>query len=302
MKQLAKNGLSMTDAQSISNAVNQACVEIENTINNFNVVSKTIKIEGESFDIQEANPIVDIFDLLKTKSQLHGVQAWLMEALTAKTELMETIREEKFNRDSFTMPTREVIEEPNCLPFVDEEFGRLQLSSAELAEFLEQEAIASHYGKVIHKRGKLTSLRSQLAKHNALEWEVIEDGKRTPVRCKPHHNSNELLDIHNSLSDIWTRANKRVNYFNSKIKSLTNDENVRITNLNAKLKNDYASLLNTVNANYQIEVSNYNAKVDTAQSKFQSQQLVRLKEAAALKIVVDPRFKDIIDEYQVSNN
>ena len=302
MKQLGKNGLSMTDAQSISNAVNQACVEIENTINNFNVVSKTIKIDGESFDTQEANPIVDIFDLLKTKSQLHGVQAWLMEALTAKTELMEAIREEKFDDSSFTLPKKEVIEGPNCLPLVDEDYGRLQLSSAELAEFLEQEAIASHYGKVIHKRGKLTSLRSQLAKHNALEWEVIEDGKRTPVRCKPHHNSNELLDIHNGLSDIWTRANKRVNYFNSKIKNLTNDENQRITNLNAKLKNDYASLLKTVNANYQIEVSNYNAKVDTAQSEFQNQQLVRLKEAAALNIVVDPRFKDIIDEYQVSNN
>ena len=302
MKQLAKNGLSMTDAQSISNAVNQACVEVENTINNFNVVSKTIKIDGESFDIQEANPIADIYDLLKTKSKLHGVQAWLMEALTSKKELMDAIREERFDLGSFTMPTREVIEEPNCLPLVGEEFGKSQLSSAELAEFLEQEAIASHYGKVIHKRGKLTSLRSQLAKHNALEWEVIEDGKRTPVRCKPHHNSQELLDIHNRLSDIWTRANKRVNYFNSKIKSLTNDESVRITNLNAKLKNDYASLLNTVNSNYQIEISNYNAKVDTARSEFESQQLLKLKDAAALKIVVDPRFKDIIDEYQVSNN
>ena len=51
------------------------------------------------------------------------------------------------------------------------------------AEYLEQEAIASHYGQTIHKRGKLTSLRNQLANHNALEWEVVEDGKKTPVRC-----------------------------------------------------------------------------------------------------------------------
>ena len=132
MKHLGKNGLSMTDAQSISNAVNQACTEIENTINNFNVVSKTIKIDGESFDIQEAHPIVDIFDLLKTKSKLHGVQAFLMEGLKSKENLMDEIREQEFDSSSFTMPEREDIKEPEYLSIVDETFGWSKLSSSEI--------------------------------------------------------------------------------------------------------------------------------------------------------------------------
>ena len=45
MKNLGKNGLSMSQAQSISNLCNQRAVEIDNTVDNFNVIAKTLTID-----------------------------------------------------------------------------------------------------------------------------------------------------------------------------------------------------------------------------------------------------------------
>lgn len=299
MKHLGKKGLTMSDAQSISNAVNQTCVDIDSKIENFNVTSKSVKIDGEVYETQEANPICDIFDLLKTKSILHGVQAFLMEALDEKKSLMNSIINEEFDEGILTYPTREDIPFPKFLEPVDETYGWSQLSAAEQAEYWDEESKASHHGKFIHKGGKLTRLRSELSKVKALEWELIEDGKKTPVRVIKHHNSDELLDIHNSIADKHTKANKRVNYFKAKIKNLTSAENQRIHTENARLRNEYNSLVSTRDAQYQMELTHYNSQLKELSSVFYADKEKRLNEASALRIVVAPRFQAVIDEYKV---
>ena len=54
---LSKTGLSITQAQSISNLCNQYCVEIDNVLQNINIISKEFTFNQEHFIEQKANEI-----------------------------------------------------------------------------------------------------------------------------------------------------------------------------------------------------------------------------------------------------
>ena len=66
MRNLANKGLSMSQAQSISNLCNQTAQEIERELNSYNNCSKSINIGGQVYNMQEGSPIPgDILDKLK---------------------------------------------------------------------------------------------------------------------------------------------------------------------------------------------------------------------------------------------
>lgn len=294
MKNLGKKGLTQSKAQSISNLCNQLALEIENKINGFNVLTKTMKYDKETLVMQEAKPIRDIHNLLSEKSQLHGLQAHLMEALKAKTSLMESISNESFE-SPLTMPERFIIPKPELLEDVDVMFGIGQLTASEYAEYLQQEAVASHYGQFVHKGGKLAKLRNTLTKRVPLEWEVIEDGKKHPIKVIAHHTEDELIGLHVSLSSIHNKANQRVNYFKAKVKNLTSEENQRIHKENAKKNAVYAGKVDRNNAEYESALQGYNAEVETLNSIFENDRERRLNSASQLRISVDPIFQDLVD-------
>ena len=294
MKNLGKKGLTQSKAQSISNLCNQLALEIENKINGFNVLTKTMKYDKETLVMQEAKPIRDIHNLLSEKSQLHGLQAHLMEALKAKTSLMESISNESFE-SPLPMLERTIIPRPELIEDVDVIFGIGQLTASEYAEYLQQEAVASHYGQFVHKRGKLAVLRNALAKRVPLEWEVIEDGKKHPIKVIAHHTEDELIGLHVSLSSIHNKANQRVNYFKAKVKNLTSEENQRIHKQNAKKNALYAGKVDRNNAEYESALQSYNAEVETLNSIFEDDRERRLNEASQLRISVDPIFQDLVD-------
>ncbi len=294
MKNLGKKGLTESKAQSISNLCNQLALEIENKINGFNVLTKTMKYDKETLVMQEAKPIRDIHNLLSEKSQLHGLQAHLLEALKAKRSLMESIKEESFE-SPLTAPERTIIPRPELIEDVDVIFGIGQLTASEYAEYLQQEAVASHYGQFVHKRGKLAVLRNTLAKRVPLEWEVIEDGKKHPIKVIAHHTEDELIGLHVSLSSIHNKANQRVNYFKAKVKNLTSEENQRIHKKNAKKNAVYSGKVDRNNAEYESALQGHNAEVETLNSIFEDDRERRLNEASQLRISVDPIFQDLVD-------
>jgi hypothetical protein len=295
MKNLGKKGLTQSKAQSISNLCNQLALEIENKINGFNVLTKTLKYDSETLVMQEAKPVRDIENLLSEKAELHGLQAHLMEALKAKNNLMNSISNESFE-SPLTMPERTIIPRPEMLEDVDVTFGIDKLTASEYAEYLQQEAIASHYGQFVHKGGKLSKLRNTLAKYSPLEWEVIEDGKKHPVKVMAHHTEDELIALHVSLSNIYNKANQRVNYFKAKIKNLTSEENQRIHKENAKKNAVFAGKVDRNNAEYESALQGYNAEVETLNAIFEDDRERRLNAASQLRISVDPIFQDLVDE------
>lgn len=294
---LSAKGLSLSQAQSISNLCFQEARDIQSKIENVNNCEKTLTLPTGVYVETQGFPMPEnIGVLLKGKATLHATQAFLMENIQSKSTLIEELKNRKF---VYNVPKPE---EPNLKYFsskesVDEDWGWEQLTVDEHNEYLESEAYASHYGQFIHKGGKLDKLRNELPKLKTLEWIEIEKDKKTPLDVSIHHTIDQLGDLHKEFSSIHRDHEQRVNYFKAKVKNLVTIENARIANENAdtqgkvndvnkKLTRDYANLINEWQDNYRKSNMEFNAEIQN-----------EIGRVSSLRISVDSRFKPVIDQY-----
>lgn len=183
MRNLAAKGLSMSQAQSISNLCNQNAQEIQREIESYNNCSKMISLSGQSYLMQEGIVIPeDILDKLKTKGDLHATQAFLMEAIKSKESEIGRIRNLTPDTSHLTQPVRVYAPDYEIEDNVEESWGWSQLTDSEYSKYLQEEALASHLGQFIHKNGKLSELRRELPNISTLEWFEVEDGKRLRLK------------------------------------------------------------------------------------------------------------------------
>ena len=294
---LSTKGLSLSQAQSISNLCFQEARDIQSKIENINNCEKTLTLPTGVYVETQGFPIPEnIGELLHKKATLHATQAFLMENIQSKSNLIEELKNKKF------VYNVQKPEEPNLEYFfskesVDEDWGWEQLTVDEHNEYLESEAYASHYGQFIHKGGKLDKLRNELPKLKTLEWIEIEKDKKTPLDVSIHHTIDQLGDLHKEFSSIHRDHEQRVNYFKAKVKNLVTIENARIANENAdtqgkvndvnkKLTRDYVNLINEWQDNYRKSNMEFNAEIQN-----------EIGRVSSLRISVDSRFKPVIDQY-----
>lgn len=296
MRNLANKGLSMSQAQSISNLCNQTAQEIERELNSYNNCSKSITVGGQVYNMQDGIPIPgDVLDKLKTKGDLHATQAFLMEALKGKDSELERLRNMVPDLSHLVAPQRIYAPDYEILYNEEESWGWKQLPDSEFSEYLQVEAMAAHLGQFIHKNGKLTQLRKDLPNAGSLEWFEVEDGKRTPVKVVKHHVSAALMMIHEEVAEAHRKYEQRVNYYKAKVKNLVSDENARIQKVNADNAAEFLKLEKSINEKYQLAMDAYNGEILKLTMEFNSQRELDIKYAAALRISVDPRFQHVID-------
>jgi hypothetical protein len=97
---LSTKGLSMSQAQSVSNLCNQRSKEITNKLADINNVSKTLVINSETYTETQGNPMpTNVVELLTEKARLSATQAFLMENIKAKDELITSIQCDEFEYD-----------------------------------------------------------------------------------------------------------------------------------------------------------------------------------------------------------
>lgn len=294
---LSTKGLSMSQAQSISNLCNQRAKEISNKLADVNNVSKELTINGENYIETQGNPMpANVVELLTEKARLSATQAFLMENIKAKDELIKDIQHEQFRYDveAPQRPTPEVRTLPTT---VDENWGWDQLTTTEYNEYLEAEAYASHIGQFIHKGGKLDKLRAELPTIKTLEFMEIEVGKKTPMKVSIHHTSEQLLAIHEELAALHRGYEQKVNYFKAKVKNSVTTENARI----AKERADIQAEVNEINSKQDVEYKNAHDKWASeyrkASEQFEEARQKRIQEAANMKIEVAERFQPVVDMF-----
>ena len=294
---LAAKGLSMSQAASISNLCNQRSRDLTASLADINNVEKTITIAEEVHIETQGNPMPqNIVALLTAKARLSATQAFLMENIKAKDELINNIKRENFQYEVEAPERPKQISE--TLPSeVSEDFGWDTLTVAEYNEFLEAEAYASHIGQFIHKGGKLDKLRAELPTIKTLEFMEIEAGKKTPLKVKVLHSPAYLLSIHEELAALHRGYEQKVNYFKSKIKNATTSENARIQ----KERGDIQARVNEQNLDlanaYKIAYDTWTANQRKAQHEFEEKRQGRIQEAVNLKIEVAERFQGVVDEF-----
>jgi len=298
MRNLSTKGLSMSQAQSISNLCNQNAQEIQRELDSYNNCSKSINIGGQVYEMQEGIPIPgDILDKLKNKGDLHATQAFLMEAIKSKESEIERIRRLSPDLSHLVRPEKKLVDDYDVEYGVEESWGWSQLSDSEYSEYLQTEAMASHLGQFIHRNGKLTQLRKELPNTASIEWFNVEDGKKTPVKVTKHHVSASLMMIHEDIADQHRVYEQRVNYYKAKVKNLVSDENARIQRVNADKAAEFLKLEKEAHEKYQLAMDAYNGEVLRLTMEFNSQRELNIKAAAALRINVDPRFQHVIDMF-----
>ena len=296
---LAATGLSLSQAQSISNLCNQRVREIDNKLSVVNNASKQVTIDGVNYQETQPNPMpANVVDLLTEKARLSSAQAFLMENMRAKEDLLVSTRKQKFEFENIKpFPTRQNMELVSELEEVDESWGWDQLTTAEYNEYLEAEAYAAHIGQFIHNRGKLDQLRKELPNIKTLEWLDVETGKKTPVRVITHHSADELLQLHEELAALHRGYEQRVNYFKAKVKNLVTAENARIARVNGEEQARVNAVNQKIMAEYEAEQKIwFDAE---KQAKFEFQQVIeeQIKEIAAYRIQVPVRFQPVVDMF-----
>ena len=288
----------MSQAQSISNLCNQRALEIQRELDSYNVCSKSIRVNGEDYSLEDAYPMPSaILELLKEKGRLHATQAFLMEAIKEKDSVINRIISSSFDNSHIERPEFPEIPEPIELYDVSEAWGWAQLSASEHSEYLEAEAMASHLGQFIHNRGKLDKMRREVADLPAIEWMSVKEGEKTPVRINKHHTSQELLATHEQIAAAHRVYEQRVNYYKAKVKNLVSDENARIQKVNSDLWAQYDAEVSKQSEIRNQAFNAYRTQVQKENADFNAAREEQVKATAALRISVDPRFQPVIDMF-----
>ena len=296
---LTPTGLSLTQAQSISNLCFQRTQDIANELNIINNAEKTLKIGSDTYTQTKGNAIPsNIVELILEKGLLHSTQAFLMENIKAKDSLLKELRTKRFV-SPLTLPVVPDLEDcdDNLSQLVDESWGWEQLTNSEYNEYLESEAYAAHIGQFIHKDGKLDNLRKELSTIQTLEWITIKDGEKTPLKVDIHHNPAQLLEIHNALAKLHRQYEQRVNYFKAKVKNLVTEENARISKENANVIAIVNSSNDLLRNKYNSELDVYKAENLKLAQEFEKNRQEDIQTTAQLRITVDARFQKVIDLY-----
>ena len=298
MKQnnLGPKGLSMSQAASISNILNQRVQSIQRELSVCNNVSKSVEINGKAYITVASNPLpTDIVDKLKLAASYNACIAFLRENMKAKEDAIESLRK--------SVPTIEGVEDvkplelikSKVIKFVTEDFGWSCLTPSELNEFYEAEAYAATLGGFFHKDQKLDILRRALPNISSIEWKEIDKDKQTPVEIHVHHTQKQLDELHETLANLHRDYEKRVNYYKAKVKNLTTVENARIAKENA----DDGRVADAANAKareeYRMNLQVYSEKYESICKEYETNRVNAIGLMAQYKIAVDPRFQEVID-------
>lgn len=301
MRNLSTKGLSMSQAQSISNMCNQRAQEITRSLFAVNNTSRILKIDEETYVEQEGVPMPDnVTDLILEKAGLHACQGFLMEAIKAKDAKIEEIRSRKYRYD-VPKPEYKEVEDFDMLEHVGEQWGWEQLTDAEYNEYLEKDSLAAHVGQFIHKGGKLDILRDELPRISGLDWITVKTGEKTPVKVTKHHTSEQLLELHEKLAHMHRELEQRVNYYKAKVKNLVTLENARRSAENAKKGDEYSHAQAKLDEEYRLAIQAWQSDAAVALQHFEEQRELEIKDVAALRINVDPRFQAIVDMFLVKS-
>jgi hypothetical protein len=294
---LSTKGLSMSQAQSVSNLCNQASRDIESKLSNINNASKVLTLNGHTYIETKGNPIMDnVKELLNRKASLHATQAFLMENIRQKQTLLDELKRSQF---TFSVPEPEYpkLMDDIDTTYVDENWGWNQLTASEYNEYLESEAFASHFGQFIHKNGKLDKLRNELPTMKTLEWIEVEEGKKTPLNVMIHHTIDQLGGIHEDLAAVHRKHEQRVNYYKAKVKNL-------VTTENARLAKEYGDKQAVINEHNQILKDQFIMKRNEwlderkkANFEFEENRQKEISRVSGLRIAVDVRFKNVVDSF-----
>ena len=291
---LGPKGLSITQAQSVSNLANQKAQSIKDDLNRWQIIKNTIKIDGTvhvlNHGVELSNSAVT--EMLEEVGNLHALQAFLMFNLKSRENEMEEIEGRIFEWtiiDKENKPVR-----PHSIPRIEFPNERTYdpLTAKERAEYLAAEAHASHVGQFIHKGEHLDLYRKNY-------YKLMDFDTRTynsvvyPVTKQEKVSKNALDALHESLSIQHREYNQRVNYFKAKVKNMLDAEIQRISVANNKIDDENHKIYEQFGNKLDVWLNKQETAKSKARSEFDAQLSSDLNAFSKLRITIPEEYKEL---------
>jgi len=289
---LSNNGLSMSQATSISNSMTQRVNDIDSTMSNWTVIKETVFLKDKEIVNKNINlpDKEEINSLLREKQLLISAISWIMESVKVKNSYLEQIKRNKYSEP---VPVLENIEYIPMLNPVNEEWGMSKLSQSEIEEFVIRVAESSVIGKFIHKGSILEKLRNESNISEFVSMKRIGKEEFISQLTVSVGAFEELSSYHKELAEKHLESEKRVNYFKAKIQNLVNEENQRIIQVNSENNRKNSLLKEEAKSRLDKLISEYNLKV----SEFEKENLKELSRVSKLRIVIPSQIQDTVNLY-----
>lgn len=294
---LSKKGLSMSQAQSVSNLIYQKSLEIKSKLEGVNNAEKKFSHNGETY-ISQAKKVMpeDVVELIQEKARLHASQGFLVHNIKEKSSLLDAVKRRPFIT-TIKEPVKPELNTADLENLKNEEWGWNQLTASEFNEFLEREAYAAHIGQFIHKDGILTKLREELPTIKQVEFIDVKKDEKTPVKIEIHHTAETLMGYHEKLAALHREHEARVNYTKAKVHNMITEKNAQISHDNAVKQAEVAKQNSAIIEQYRLDMQTYADAIKKAKEEFEAARQKETQETAALRIEVDARFQPVIDEF-----
>lgn len=296
MRNLGTQGLSMSDAQSLSNLCNQEAINIDKKLKSVGLFNKSVTLNNQEKIIYKTDKMPEnVKELLERKSVLHALQGFLMDSMKRKDSLIKEESERAFVYD-IPRPIQPQYELEPQLKQVDEAWGFDQLTDDEYNEYLRDESFASHIGQFIHNKSILEELRKDAYKIPAIEWIELKKDEKTPVDIIVHHAPEFYDTLYKEFSNLHRDYEKKVNYIKAKVKNLVAEENQKLLLEYKQNLQEVSERNRLLKEEYNKEVTKWTTNYNLAKSTFEKEKVEKVNELAKLKIVLDSRYESLKNE------
>jgi len=273
------SGLTSTSANYIANLAQEVVQQEKTRLENVSFLSSKIitPLCPEGIDYEIANCDIDkIAETVRRVARTNALCAWIREGIKAKEALLEKVNGldlKKWLKEQ----GKELPKEPE-LKLTTEEDVLNDLSIGDRFSYLKTEALASTFGKLIHKEMPISEARKKLLDRLVHPVEQQRSGQDlTLVRYTPAVSAEEVDNLFLKLQNEQREWEKELNGLKARVQHTLNAKVSDEQQAHARALEEYSSKIAVLNA----ELASYKAR--------------RREEIGKLKIVLPDSLKDIYE-------
>ncbi len=224
-----EEGITATSANYLANLAQEVIQEKKLELDNISFVDSRIvtPLCPEGLDFEKANfDLENISEKIREIARYNTFCAWMREAIKAKEDALEEINNETLDewleRNNLKEVNRFKVENKDENDFLDE------LTAGERFTMLMYEAVASSYGKLIHKDSPISNARKQLQYRKLHPTDVKGSGSElTLTRYNVVADSEKVENMFLSLQNEQREAEKHLNTIKSRLKTSADEFNIK---------------------------------------------------------------------------
>jgi len=273
------SGLTSTSANYIANLAQEVVQQEKTRLENVSFVSSKIitSVCPEGLDYEMANfDLENIAETIRKVARMNALCAWLREGIKAKEVLLEKVNNLTL-KEWLKEQKKEEPEAPE-LKLKTEEDILNELSLGDRFTYLKTEALASTFGKLIHKDMQISEARKRLLDKQVHPVDRFDSGRDlTLIRYTPAASAEEVDNLFLKLQNEQREWEKELNALKAKVQH----------DLNAKVSDQQQE--------YAKALQEYNNQICVLNAEFSAYKAQRREAIGKLKVVLPESLKDVYD-------